>query len=92
MLLLAASSLHHAIFPNTTKWRKLEQIVIPTSPEDIYTIPGLSFNFRQPNPDKLAQNLLTEKFKGKKDVILRPDLINNSVSKHPANGSTLSPQ
>ena len=78
IFILGASSLHHALetLPPDEK---------NALKEKIYTIPGLSLNFRAKNPKKVVQNLLAENFSEKTDIVIWHDVLNNSLSKHKSN-------
>ena len=63
VLILAASSLHHAI-----------ETVIPENQiglkEKVHSIPGLSLNINAKNPRKIVQNLIEKDFKDEKELII----------------------
>ena len=77
-LILAASSLHHAI-----------ETVIPENQnelkEKVYSIPGLSLNINAKNPHKTVQNLIEKDFKDEKELITWHDVNNNRICKHKSN-------
>ena len=70
VLILAASSLHHAI----------ETVIIENQnalKEKVHSIPGLSLNINAKNPRKIVQNLIEKDFKDENELIIWHDVINN---------------
>ena len=96
MRILAASWLHYSIHPKTSRINKrtFTPIELPAEfvPSEIYPVTRLSFNFRQPKKDKVVQKILSTDLKWETDFIIWPETSNNSVSKHPGNGSQLQPE
>ena len=79
VLILGASSLHHAIetLPKNTRKRIKKRV---------FTVPGLSCNPTAVNKRKTIQFQLNKCFKREnKNVILWHDVLNNSLSKHSSN-------
>ena len=78
VFILAASSLHHAI-----------ETLTPDEKErykgKIHSVTGLSLNPNTKNPRKIVQNLLAKDLKGKKDIVIWHDVLNNSISRHDSN-------
>ena len=70
VLILAASSLHHAIETVTPENQNALK-------EKVHSIPGLSLNINAKNPRKIQQNLIGKDFKDKKELIIWHDVINN---------------
>jgi hypothetical protein len=78
VLILAASSLHHAL--ETLTLDKKEPIE-----SKLFSIPGLSLNKNTKNPKKIVQNLLVNDLKDKENIFIWHDVLNNSISRHESN-------
>ena len=75
VLILAASSLHHAI---KTRPQALQEYY----KEGIYALPGLSFNPNAFKVRKTAQFQWSHFFRDKKRLVIWHDVVNNSLSRH----------
>ncbi len=78
MLILGASSLHHAIESLPQKSRNKYKSLV-------FALPGLSLNFNSRNPKKNVQYQLDHEFSCANKVIIWHDVINNSTTPHPNN-------
>ena len=78
MLIVSASSLYHAFYQQPPDQQEKVK-------NKVYMLPGLSLNCRAINPKKVLQNLLETDLKGKTDIVIWHDVINNSLSKHKSN-------
>ena len=75
VLILAASSLHHAI-------KTWPQALQEHYKEGIYALPGLSFNPNAFKVRKTAQFQWSHFFRDKKRLFIWHDVVNNSLSRH----------
>ena len=78
MLILGASSLHHAIESLPQKSRSKYKSLV-------FTLPGLSLNFNSRNLKNNVQYQLENEFSCANKVIIWHDVINNSTTSHPNN-------
>ena len=78
ILILAASSLHHAIESVTIENQNALK-------EKVYSIPSLNLNIDAKNLRKIVQNLIEKDFKEEKELIIWHNVINNSICKHESN-------
>ena len=78
VFILAASSLHHALETLTDEEKTRYH-------DNVFSIPGLSLNKNTKNPKKIVQNLLANDLKGKENIVIWHDVLNNSISRHDSN-------
>ena len=78
MLIVSASSLYRAFYQQPPDQQEKVK-------NKVYILPGLSLNCRAVNPKKVLENLLETYLKGKTDIVIWHDVINNSLSKHKFN-------
>ena len=78
VFILAASSLHHALETLTDEEKTRYH-------DKVFSIPDLSLNKNTKNPKKIVQNLLANDLKGKENIVIWHDVLNNSISRHDSN-------